>query len=670
VDVFEIEKLEERRLLAWGTYPQLIQQDQAVASYPSITGAGVNIALIDSGVDFNQPNLAGKFWTNPGEISGNGKDDDGDGYVDDTRGWDFYNNDNNPEDQNGHGTALSGIMVGNAFTSGGATYQGIAQGAKIIPLKVADPTGAYSLAFAQRVEKALQWVEKNYQKYNIGIVNMSLRTPLADYNATYADEVSRLIADGVFIAAAGGQEDPNLDVEYPGRANGVFAVSVLEPDDTFPTDSVNRGPGIDLLAPGDEVPILLRGSGSTTSAQATSYATPFASATAALLKQADPTLTAAEITNILKNTGSNVTDTSKGFAFSGRTYKRLNVFQAVKNAVDNAPVADSKRPTAVASAANVTTAGATSYNFTVTYSDNVAVKGSTIDGNDIVVTGPGGFSQKASLVSVNTSGDGTPRTATYRITPPGGSWNSADNGAYTVTVVGGEVTDTSGNNIASADLTTFAVSLVNSSVGTISGVVYNDANADGEKSRTEKHALAAVLYLDLNNNGTRESNEQLTSSSPRTGNYAFLNVAPGTYNVRQIAPAGMRQTVPRRFYTATVVGGQTVSGLLFGNTTLNLVAGTMFNDLNSSGTQTAGEAGLAGWQVFIDTNGDGKHQRREPAVLTDSAGGWAFNIPDAGTYLVRYGQQTGWSRTTSKVLSFTFATGEVSKGNLFGLIQI
>ncbi|MDB5323541.1 MAG: peptidase and in kexin sedolisin [Phycisphaerales bacterium] len=670
MDSFRLETLEERRLLAWGTYPQLIQQDQAVANYPSITGAGVNIALIDSGVDFSQPNLAGKFWTNPGEIAGNGKDDDGDGYVDDTKGWDFYNNDNNPEDQNGHGTAMSGIIAGSSFTSGGATYAGIAQGAKIIPLKVADPTGGYSLAFAQRVEKALQWVEKNYQKYNISIVSMSIRTPLADYNATYADEVSRLIADGLFIAAAGGQEDANSDVEYPGRANGVFAVSVVEPNDTFPTDSVNRGPGIDLLAPGDGVPILLRGGGNTTSAQATSYATPFASATAALLKQADPTLTAAEITTILKNTGSNVTDTSTGFAFSGRTYKRLNVFQAVKNAVDNAPVADVKRPTAVASAANVTASGATSYSFTVTYSDNVAVKASTIDGNDILVTGPNGFSQSATLVSINTSGDGTPRTATYRITPPGGSWNSADNGAYTLTVVGGQVTDTSGNNISSAALATFNVTLVNTSTGTISGVVYNDADADGAKSKAEKKAIAAVLFLDLNNNGTRESNEPLTSSSPRSGNYAFVNVAPGTYNVRQIAPTGWRQTLPSRFYTATVVGGQAVTGLTFGDTLLNLFSGTVFNDLNASGTQTSGEAGLAGWQVFVDFNGDGKHQKREPAVLTDSAGGFAFNTLAAGSYVVRIGLQAGWSRTTSKALAVTFATGEVSKGNVFGLKQI
>jgi hypothetical protein len=330
--MLQLEPLEERRLLAWGTYPHLIQQDQEVASFPTITGSGVNIALIDSGVDSSQPNLAGKIWTNPGEIAGNGKDDDGDGYIDDIHGWDFYNNDNNPEDQNGHGTATAGIIASNQFTYNNATYGGIAPGARIIPLKVSDPTGGYNLAFAQHVEKALQWVEKNYVKYNIKIVSMSIRTPLADYNNTYADEISRLLADGLFLVAAGGQEDPNIDVEYPARTSGVFGVSVVESNDTFPGDSVNRGPGIDLLAPGDEVPILLRGSGATASAQATSYATPFAAGAAALLLQVDPTLTAAELTQMLKSTGSNVTDTSTGFAFSGLTYKRLNVFKAVQAA--------------------------------------------------------------------------------------------------------------------------------------------------------------------------------------------------------------------------------------------------------------------------------------------------------------------------------------------------
>jgi len=542
----QFEVLEDRRLLAFGTYPHLIQQDTAVAAYPTVTGAGVNVALIDSGVDFNQPNLQGKFWTNPGEIAGDGKDNDGDGYIDDTRGWDFYNNDNNPEDQNGHGTAMSGIIAGSSFTYNGATYQGIAPGAKIIPLKVADPTGAYSLPFAQRVEKALQWVEANYKRYNIGIVSMSIRTPLADYNNTYADEVSRLAADGVFLVAAAGQEDPNLDVEYPGRANGVFAVSVVEPNDTFPTDNVNRGPGIDLLAPGDGVPILLRGSGVTTSAQATSYATPFASATAALLKQVDPSLTPAQITAILQNTGANVKDTSTGFTFSGRTYKRLNVYQAVKTAL----------------------AG------------------------------------------------------------------------------------------------------VGSGTGTITGVVFNDANADGAKSRTERKALATLLYLDLNNNGVRDANETLTSSSPRSGNYAFLNVDPGAYTVREVAPAGFRQTMPRSGYSVTVTAGQTTGSYVFGNTSLAYISGNVFNDLNMNGVQNTGETGLAGWTVFLDADGDGKLDRHEARFVTNSAGGFAFDALPPGAYTLRVVAQTNYSRTTSKALVVNLGAAQISKGYAFGQVHI
>jgi hypothetical protein len=443
---------------------------------------------------------------------------------------------------------MSGILAGNSFTYAGSTYAGIAPGAKIIPLKVSDPSGGYNLAFAQRTEKALQWVEKNYKKYNIGIISMSVRTPLADYNNTYADEISRLVADGLFIAAAGGQESANSDVEYPGRSNGVFAVSVLEPNGTFPTDSVNRGPSIDLLAPGDGVPILLRGGGVTDSAQATSYATPFAAATAALLKQADPSLTAAQITSILKSTGTDVKDTSTGFTYSGRTYKSLNVYKAVKAAVD---------------------------------------------------------------------GLNTPPTT-----------------------------------------------------GTITGTVFNDANADGAKSRSERKALAAVLFLDLNNDGARQNNEPLTSSSPRSGNYAFLNVSPGSYVVRQIAPSGFRQTLPSRYYTANVVANQTVSGLLFGDTTLGYLAGTVFNDLNANGVQNSGEAGLAGWKVWLDTNGDGKVQRHEPRAYTDDNGDYVFNTAPVGTWLLRIGLQTGWTRTTPKALSVTIASGSVTRGVNFGQKQI
>ncbi|HEY9639068.1 MAG TPA: DUF4347 domain-containing protein, partial [Coleofasciculaceae cyanobacterium] len=112
------------------------------------------------------------------------------------------------------------------------------------------------------------------------------------------------------------------------------------------------------------------------------------------------------------------------------------------------PPTDSTAPTASLAATNVTTAGSNGYTFNVTYSDATAVKVASLDNSDIRVTGAGGFNQLATLVSVNPTGDGTPRTATYRINPPGGTWDSADNGSYAVALQANQVSDTSNNTTA------------------------------------------------------------------------------------------------------------------------------------------------------------------------------------------------------------------------------
>ena len=83
--------------------------------------------------------------------------------------------------------------------------------------------------------------------------------------------------------------------------------------------------------------------------------------------------------------------------------------------------------------------------FTVTYSDNNAIAANTIDANDVTVIAPDGTELEVTLVSVDTAGDGTPRTATYAIAAPGGTWDVADNGEYTVTTNQGEIADVSGN---------------------------------------------------------------------------------------------------------------------------------------------------------------------------------------------------------------------------------
>lgn len=125
------EALEQRWLLSVDT--DFIGLDLLRAAWPSIAGSGQTIAVIDSGINVNHPEL--NIWTNPGEIPDNGTDDDANGYVDDVHGYDFSNDD--PEDrdplelEDPHGTHMAGIIA-----STDATYPGVAGGGAIIALDV------------------------------------------------------------------------------------------------------------------------------------------------------------------------------------------------------------------------------------------------------------------------------------------------------------------------------------------------------------------------------------------------------------------------------------------------------------------------------------------------------------------------------------------------------
>jgi hypothetical protein len=117
-------------------------------------------------------------------------------------------------------------------------------------------------------------------------------------------------------------------------------------------------------------------------------------------------------------------------------------------------------PVAELQAGDLTQSGQTTKSFSVTYSDNMAIDVSTIDSNDIRVTGPNGYEQLAQFVSLNTSGNGTPRTATYSITPAGGGlWSPAHNGTYVVWMQTNQVGDVEGAWVAAGQLGQFQVAV-------------------------------------------------------------------------------------------------------------------------------------------------------------------------------------------------------------------
>ena len=119
----------------------------ATIAWDVFTGSqDIIVGVIDTGVDYNHPDLAGNIWTNPGEIPGNGVDDDGNGFVDDVYGWDFINNDNDPMDDNGHGTHCSGTI--GAAANNGIGVVGVSPNVSIMALKFLSAGGSGSSADA------------------------------------------------------------------------------------------------------------------------------------------------------------------------------------------------------------------------------------------------------------------------------------------------------------------------------------------------------------------------------------------------------------------------------------------------------------------------------------------------------------------------------------------
>src|SRR6184192_1361083 len=173
------EPLEERRMMTtWGAFPKLIGQDLAAGNYTTINGAGTSIAILDSGINYNDPALGAGYGAGHKVIAG----------------YDYVDNDNDPMDSDGHGTGLSSVAAATTYTYNGATYQGVAPGANLIALRVDDGTYGWGKE-SPLVEQALQWIIAHRDQYNIVAVNMSFgfgRYTSPDTLAPIADELETL----------------------------------------------------------------------------------------------------------------------------------------------------------------------------------------------------------------------------------------------------------------------------------------------------------------------------------------------------------------------------------------------------------------------------------------------------------------------------------------------
>jgi subtilisin family serine protease/subtilisin-like proprotein convertase family protein len=282
--------------------------------------ANTVVAVIDTGVDYTHPDLAGNIWVNADEVAGNGIDDDGNGYVDDIHGYDFANNDSNPMDDHSHGTHVAGTIGALGNNNRGVT--GINWAVRIMALKFLDASGNGTVANAIR---ALDYAVAN----GATISNNSYGGSAAeDADALFLQAIQSAAAQGhVFVAGAGNSSSNNDTVGFfPAsfNADNILSVAATDRNDALASFS-NYGPGsVHLAAPGVDILSTVPNNGYASNS-GTSMATPHVAGVVALVRGLHPEWTYRQVIDQILNS----VDFAPGLDGRVLTGGRLNAARAL-----------------------------------------------------------------------------------------------------------------------------------------------------------------------------------------------------------------------------------------------------------------------------------------------------------------------------------------------------
>lgn len=317
----------------------LMGADEVWDTY-GITGGNVVVAVIDTGLCSSHPGIAQRLWTNPGEILGNGIDDDGNGFVDDRNGWNFESNNANIQDSNGHGSHTAGTVAGEGA---GGQQVGVAPGARVMVCKFFNSFSGESSV----------WQGQQYALANgAHVSSASLGWPHNQNpdRATWRMVCENSIAGGLVVVYAAGNEGCSAgidNVRTPGDVPDVITVGATDCNDALagfsscgPVSWTGVAPYNDHPFPPGLIKPTIAAPGVNTISHnlcggyfplsGTSMSTPHVAGAIALLLQADPTLDQFGVENLLRTTavdlGAPGLDNNYG---SGR----VDIFQAVTAAL-------------------------------------------------------------------------------------------------------------------------------------------------------------------------------------------------------------------------------------------------------------------------------------------------------------------------------------------------
>ncbi len=279
------------------------------------------VGVIDTGVNMTHPDLAANIWTNPAEIANNGIDDDANGFIDDVHGWDFLNDDNDPTDDNSHGTVVAGIL--SAVGNNGIGVSGVSWNTKIMPIKFLGKDGFGETAGAIAAINYATLMRT--RGVNIRITNNSWGD--TSFSSALYDAIAASGAAGMLAVAAAGNNNANIDSSpfYPAGFNLPNIISVAWTDQSDNRASLsNYGlVGVDLGAPGSSILSPDLGTGYQNIKSGTSMAAPHVAGAAALaFSISPPSVSYQTIKDAILNGGDAVA------ALAGKTVtgKRLNAY--------------------------------------------------------------------------------------------------------------------------------------------------------------------------------------------------------------------------------------------------------------------------------------------------------------------------------------------------------
>jgi subtilisin family serine protease len=257
------------------------------------TGQGVVVAVVDTGVDYTHPDLAGNIWVNSGEVAGNGIDDEGNGYIDDVRGWDFVDGDNNPMDLNEHGTHVAGTIAAENNDFG---VTGVAYNATIMPVRGLSAEGDGNTI---NIAQGIRYAADN----GANVINLSLG---GGYSGELQNAIEYATERGAVVVMASGNSGNTQPISPAFLANqwGI-AVGAIDANKAIAYFSNQAGvPALNyVVAPGVDV-YSTTPNNTYNFFSGTSMATPHVAGVAALILSANPNLTPAEVNSLLTQTAT------------------------------------------------------------------------------------------------------------------------------------------------------------------------------------------------------------------------------------------------------------------------------------------------------------------------------------------------------------------------------